>query len=217
MKMNIAIDGPSAAGKSTIAKILAKQLQYAHLDTGAMYRCVAYGAKLLGVDEQDEDALVKMIDALDIEFRGDGAVYIKGMDVSKAIRTNDISMSASKVSAFPKVRARLVEKQREIAKDKGYILDGRDIGTVVLPDAEIKIYMVASSTARAKRRYKEYLEKQIPAVYEEIYKDIEQRDYQDSHRAASPLKKAEDAVEIDTSDMTIDEVVNRILSIIQSA
>ena len=125
-------------------------------------------------------------------------------------------MSASKVSAFPKVRARLVEKQREIAKDKGYILDGRDIGTVVLPDAEIKIYMVASSVARAKRRYKEYLEKQIPAVYDEIYKDIEQRDYQDSHRAVSPLKKAEDAVEIDTSDMTIDEVVNRILSIIQS-
>ncbi|MCI9292800.1 MAG: (d)CMP kinase [Erysipelotrichaceae bacterium] len=216
MKMNIAIDGPSAAGKSTIAKILAKQLQYAHLDTGAMYRCVAYGAKLLGVDEHDEDALVKMIDALDIEFRGEGSVYIKGMDVSKEIRTNDISMSASKVSAFPKVRARLVEKQREIAKDKGYILDGRDIGTVVLPDAEIKIYMVASSVARAKRRYKEYLEKQIPAVYDEIYKDIEQRDYQDSHRAVSPLKKAEDAVEIDTSDMTIDEVVNRILSIIQS-
>ncbi len=109
-----------------------------------------------------------------------------------------------------------MEKQREIAKDKGYILDGRDIGTVVLPDAEIKIYMVASSVARAKRRYKEYLEKQIPAVYDEIYKDIEQRDYQDSHRAVSPLKKAEDAVEIDTSDMTIDEVVNRILSIIQS-
>lgn len=216
MKMNIAIDGPSAAGKSTIAKILAKQLQYAHLDTGAMYRCVAYGAKLLGVDEHDEDALVKMIDALDIEFRGEGSVYIKGMDVSKEIRTNDISMSTSKVSAFPKVRARLVEKQREIAKDKGYILDGRDIGTVVLPDAEIKIYMVASSVARAKRRYKEYLEKQIPAVYDEIYKDIEQRDYQDSHRAVSPLKKAEDAVEIDTSDMTIDEVVNRILSIIQS-
>lgn len=216
MRMNIAIDGPSAAGKSTIAKILAKQLQYAHLDTGAMYRCVAYGAKLLGVDEHDEDALVKMIDALDIEFRGEGSVYIKGTDVSKEIRTNDISMSASKVSAFPKVRARLVEKQREIAKDKGYILDGRDIGTVVLPDAEIKIYMVASSVARAKRRYKEYLEKQIPAVYDEIYKDIEQRDYQDSHRAVSPLKKAEDAVEIDTSDMTIDEVVNRILSIIQS-
>lgn len=215
MKMNIAIDGPSAAGKSTIAKILAKQLQYAHLDTGAMYRCVAYGAKLLGVDENNEDALVKMIDDLDIQFRMEGDVYIKGQDVSKAIRTNDISMSASKVSAFPKVRARLVEKQQEIAKNKGYILDGRDIGTVVLPNAEVKIYMVASSEARAKRRYKEYLEKQIPAVYEEIYKGIVQRDYQDSHRAASPLKKAEDAIEIDTSDMTIDEVVSRILAIIQ--
>ena len=211
MKINIAIDGPSAAGKSTIADILARKLRYAHLDTGAMYRCVAYGAIQQHIDLADEDALTKMLEHLDIHFNDAGEVWIGSENVSQSIRTNEISMAASKVSAHPQVRKSLVAKQQKIAENKGYILDGRDIGTVVLPDAELKIYMVASVEARAKRRYKEYVEKGMDADYETIYRDIEQRDYQDSHRKASPLKKAADAMEIDTSDMTIAEVIAYIM------
>ena len=216
IRFNIAIDGPSAAGKSTIAKILAKELGYAHLDTGAMYRCVGYYSKLHHVDQKDEDALVAMMKEMEIAFDSDGHVFINQEDVSTEIRQNDISMMASNVSAFPKVRAHLVNLQQKIAANKGYILDGRDIGTVVLPDAEIKIFMVASVKARAKRRYKEYLDKQIEADYDVIYKDIETRDYQDTHRVTSPLKKAEDALEIDTSAMSIDEVVIAIQSYISA-
>ena len=216
IRFNIAIDGPSAAGKSTIAKILAKELGYAHLDTGAMYRCVGYYSKLHHVDQKDEDALVAMMKEMEIAFDSDGHVFINQEDVSTEIRQNDISMMASNVSAFLKVRAHLVNLQQKIAANKGYILDGRDIGTVVLPDAEIKIFMVASVEARAKRRYKEYLDKQIEADYDVIYKDIETRDYQDTHRATSPLKKAEDALEIDTSAMSIDEVVIAIQSYISA-
>lgn len=215
MKINIAIDGPSAAGKSTIAKILAKELGYAHLDTGAMYRCVGYFALKNKVDMESETALARMMKKMKIQFDASGNVYINGEDVSQAIRENNISMLASKVSAFPAVRAHLVKLQQEIAKDKGYIMDGRDIGTVVLPDAEIKIYMVASVEARAKRRYKEYVEKKMAADYDVIYKDIEQRDYQDMNRKTSPLRKAKDAVELDTSHMTIEEVVAAIQSLIQ--
>ncbi len=211
MKINIAIDGPSAAGKSTIADILARKLRYAHLDTGAMYRCVAYAAIQQHIDLADEDALTKMLEHLDIHFNDAGEVWIGSENVSQSIRTNEISMAASKVSAHPQVRKSLVAKQQKIAENKGYILDGRDIGTVVLPDAELKIYMVASVEARAKRRYKEYVEKGMDADYETIYRDIEQRDYQDSHRKASPLKKATDAMEIDTSDMTIAEVIAYIM------
>lgn len=216
MKINIAIDGPSAAGKSTIAKILAEKLQYAHLDTGAMYRCVAYAAVRNGINMENEDALADMIKNTDIHFDSHGNVFIGDDDVSKAIRTNEMSMYASNVSTYPKVRKELVAMQQEIAKNKGYIMDGRDIGTVVLPDAEFKIYMVASVEARAQRRYKEYLEKNMKANYDEIYNDIEKRDYQDTHRAASPLKKADDAIEIDTSDMTIDEVVMEITNLLDT-
>lgn len=214
MKFNIAIDGPSAAGKSTIAKILAKELNYSHLDTGAMYRCVGYYSKIKGVDQSDEDALAALIDTMDIVIDSMGNVFINGNDVSKEIRENDISMMASNVSAFPVVRKKLVAMQQKIAKEKGYIMDGRDIGTVVLPDAEIKIYMVASVEARAQRRYKEYVEKHIPVDYDEIYKDIEKRDYQDMNRETSPLRKADDAYEIDTSQMSIEEVVAKIRHLI---
>lgn len=214
MKINIAIDGPSAAGKSTIANILAKNLGYAHLDTGAMYRCVGYLATCEHIDYDDEVALAALIDHMDIGFDEEGNVFINGLDVSKAIRTNDISMAASTVSAHPMVRERLVAKQQSIAEAKGYILDGRDIGTVVLPDAECKIYMIASAEARAKRRYKEYVEKGIPADYETIFQDIKQRDYQDMNRKTSPLKKAEDAIEIDTSTMSIEEVVSTIQGVL---
>lgn len=214
MRINIAIDGPSAAGKSTIAKILAKELGYAHLDTGAMYRCVAYFANTHQVDQQDEQALVAMIDKMHIAFDSMGNVYINQEDVSKQIREQEISMMASNVSTFPCVREKLVALQQEIAANKGTIMDGRDIGTVVLKDAEVKIYMIASVEARAQRRYKEYVEKHIEADYDEIYKDIEKRDYQDMNRASSPLKKADDAVEIDTSDMDIEEVVSAIRNLI---
>ncbi|MEG0330362.1 MAG: (d)CMP kinase [Longicatena sp.] len=214
MKFNIAIDGPSAAGKSTIAKILAKDLKFSHLDTGAMYRCVAYYAKNRGVDQSNENALTQMIEKMKITFDSLGNVFINDVDVSKEIRENDISMMASNVSTFPKVRAKLVALQQATAKGKGYIMDGRDIGSVVLPDAEVKVYMIASVEARAMRRYKEYVEKHIEADYDEIYKDIETRDYQDMNRENSPLKKADDAVEIDTSNMSIQEVVSAIANLI---
>lgn len=210
MKFNIAIDGPSAAGKSTIAKKLAKELGYAHLDTGAMYRCVAYFSKLKDVSFDDEEKVASLIDAMQIHFDAQGNVYLNDENVSNEIRKNEISMLTSKISAYPAVREKLVAMQQKMAEHKGYIMDGRDIGTVVLPNAEIKVYMVASVKARADRRYKEYVEKQIEADYDTIYKDIEQRDYQDMNRKTSPLKKADDAVEIDTSDMSIEEVVNTI-------
>ena len=210
MKFNIAIDGPSAAGKSTIAKKLAKELGYAHLDTGAMYRCVAYFSKLKDVSFDDEEKVASLIDAMHIRFDAQGNVYLNDENVSNEIRKNEISMLTSKISAYPAVREKLVAMQQKMAEHKGYIMDGRDIGTVVLPNAEIKVYMVASVKARADRRYKEYVEKQIEADYDTIYKDIEQRDYQDMNRKTSPLKKADDAVEIDTSDMSIEEVVNTI-------
>jgi len=210
MRINIAIDGPSAAGKSTIAKKCAKMLGYSHLDTGAMYRCVAYKAKQVGIDWEGESKLGEMIDSMKISFDSTGNVFIDDVNVSIEIRTNDMSMGASNVSKHPLVREKLVKMQQEIAKEKGYILDGRDIGTVVLPDAELKIFMVASSVARADRRIKEYIQKGIPFDRDEVIADIEKRDYQDSHRAHSPLKKADDAIEIDTSYLTIDEVVERV-------
>ncbi len=216
MKINIAIDGPSAAGKSTIAKLLAKQLGYSHLDTGAMYRCVAYQSIRQGIDEKDEEALAAMIDAMHIDFDSEGHVFINREDVSKEIRQNQVSMLASNVSVFPCVRERLVKMQQEIAKNKGYIMDGRDIGTVVLPDAELKVFMVASVEARAKRRYDEYIQKGIDADYETIYEDIKKRDYQDTHRLISPLKKAEDAIELDTSQMSIEEVKTAIEKMLAS-
>lgn len=206
MKINIAIDGPSAAGKSTIAKRLAKRLNYSHLDTGAMYRCVAYQAKRLGVDMSDESALAAMVDAMRIDFDSEGHVYINQEDVSAPIRENEISMLASNVSVFSAVRERLVRMQQEIAAEKGYIMDGRDIGTVVLPDAELKIFLIASVEARAQRRYQEYMEKGIQADYQTICEDIKARDYQDTHRPISPLAKAPDAIEIDTSHMGIEAV-----------
>ena len=213
-KMNIAIDGPSAAGKSTIAKLLAKQLKYVHLDTGAMYRCVALASKHHHLSVEDEEQIVSMIDKLEIVFDDLGNVFMNGQDVTKDIRENEISMLTSKVSTYPKVREKLVQRQQEMAKAKGYILDGRDIGTVVLPDAELKIYMIASVEARAKRRYQEYVEKGIDIAYDTIYKDIEERDYQDMNRKTSPLTKASDAVEIDTSSLNIKEVVDKILKLL---
>ena len=215
MKINIAIDGPSAAGKSTIAKRLAKALGYSHLDTGAMYRCVGYLAAQRGIDLHDEDALTEMTASMRIRFDSEGHVFLNEEEVSAAIRENRVSMLASSVSVHPRVRKLLVDMQRQMALDKGVIMDGRDIGTVVLPDAELKIFMVASVEARARRRYQEYLDKHIEADYDTICEDIKKRDDQDMHRAASPLTKAADAHEIDTSDMSIEEVCAAILSLVE--
>lgn len=215
-KINIAIDGPSGVGKSTIADLLAEKLEMTHLDTGAMYRCVAYYMLQNKVDLNNSEDLSNALNNIHISF-DKGAVYLNQSNVSKEIRTNEISMATSKVATLPTVRKKMVSLQQEIAKDKGYILDGRDICSVVLPDAEIKIYMDASSKARAERRYKEYIQKGIEADYETIYQDIVARDYQDSHREISPLVQAEDAIRIDTSNSSIEQVVEEVLNIINHA
>ena len=211
MKINIAIDGPGAAGKSTIAKCLAKKLNYVHLDTGAMYRSTAYKALQNHICLEDEEAVCKMLENTKIQLATDGSVFLDGEDVSDKIRTNEISLAASLVSKLANVRRMLVERQQEMAKEKGFIMDGRDIGTVVLKDAEVKIYMTATPMARAKRRYEQNIAKNIPTgSIEEIAREIAERDLQDMTRENSPLKKADDAVEIDTSDMSIEEVTEYI-------
>ncbi|MBB5183725.1 (d)CMP kinase [Catenisphaera adipataccumulans] len=212
-KINIAIDGPSGVGKSTISDRIAEKLNMRHLDTGAMYRCVAYYVKKNHVDYENKQALQEALDQIHIRFDGD-RVLLNGEDVSQAIRMNEVSMMASITSALPEVRQKLVSLQQEAVKDKGFIVDGRDICSVVLPDAEVKLYMDATPEARAGRRYKEYIKKGIEADYETIFQDIVARDYQDTHRAISPLKKADDAILVDTSDLTIDEVVETVLDII---
>ena len=214
MKINIAIDGPSAAGKSTVAKELAKRLGYTHLDTGSMYRAVAYITKEANIKIDDEEKIVNLINMSNIEISNDNHINVNGKDITEIIRSNEISMAASDVSKLKRVREALVAMQRKIASQKGYILDGRDIGTVVLNDAEVKIYLIASAETRAQRRVLQNKEKGIPYDYEQILEDIKKRDYQDIHRKESPLKKAEDAIEIDSSDMTQEEVILEILDII---
>ena len=215
MRINIAIDGPSAAGKSTIAKRLATQLNYVHLDTGAMYRCTALKALKLNIKLDDEDAVCEMLKSTDIKMTPDGQIFLDGEDVTKEIRNDDVSMAASDVSKLEKIREDLVKRQQEMAKDKGFIMDGRDIGTVVLKDAEVKIFLTASVEARALRRYKQNQELGIlDNDLEKIKEDIAQRDYQDTHREHSPLRQADDAIKVDTSDLTIDEVVDTIMKIV---
>lgn len=214
MKFNIAIDGPSAAGKSTIADILAEKLDYIHLDTGAMYRAVAYVCKQNNTPYENEDEVVELIEKMELEMKNDGSVILDGKDISLAIRSNEMSMGASNVSKMEKVREALVDMQRKISSKGGYILDGRDIGTVVLKDAPVKIYMTASAEARANRRLIQNQEKGIDGNYDEILADIIKRDYQDMHREFSPLTKAIDAVEVDSSNLTIEETVQSILDII---
>lgn len=213
-KINIAIDGPSAAGKSTIAKRLAVVLGYVHMDTGAMYRCCAWKAKQLGIDAANEDEIVSMLKQTNIVLKTDGTVWCDGTDVSQAIRHNDISLLTSAISQHPRVRAELVVRQQAMAKDKGFILDGRDIGSVVLPDAELKIYQIASVQTRARRRYHELLESGCDVSLANIEIDIMRRDKQDMTRASSPLVQVADAVLLDTSDMTIEEAVNTIVSLV---
>lgn len=215
MAINIAIDGPSASGKSTIAKELCKELNYKHLDTGAMYRCVALKVKRTDIDYDDEEEMKKLLESINIDFTPEGAVLLDGEDVSREIRTDEISMLASTVSAKPIVRKHLVKIQQQIAKDKGYVMDGRDIGTVVLPDAEVKIFLVASVETRAQRRFLENKQRGIECNLRELKQEIVERDYQDTHRKHSPLRKAKDAIEIDTSNMNIDEVLDAVLNIVR--
>jgi cytidylate kinase len=211
MKINIAIDGPSAAGKSTISKLLTKKLGYIHLDTGAMYRAVALKAVNKKISLDDSDAVCAMLKQTDIALKPDGSVWLDGRNVSQEIRTEKISLAASSVSRHPEVRKMLVKQQQEMASSKGFIMDGRDIGTVVLKDAELKIFMTATPEARAERRY---LQDKAAGIetgdVASIAEKIRQRDYQDTHREASPLRKADDAVELDTSSLTIDQTVDAI-------
>ena len=213
-KINIAIDGPSAAGKSTIADVLSERLGYTHLDTGAMYRAVALNAIRKQIPLDNEEKIVSMIRGMDLDMLPDGKVILEGEDVSEAIRTDEISMGASDVSKLKGCRTALVAMQQKICEGGGYILDGRDIGTVVLVDAPVKIYMGATPEARAERRMKQNLEKGLEADYETILEDIIKRDYQDMHREVSPLTKAEDAIEIDTSYMSIEEVADAVMEIV---
>ena len=215
---SIAIDGPTGAGKSTIAKHLAKELGFMYVDTGAIYRTVAYFFDLWGVSPKDIDGITRYIDELtvDIEYDEDGTQHMimNGMDVTDDIRTQDISQKASLVSAHAIVRDMLLDMQRDVAKKHNVIMDGRDIGSVVLPKANVKIFLTASPEVRAKRRTDELIAKGQKADYQKILKEIQQRDYQDTHREVAPLKMCRDSIKLDTSELDIEGVIAEMKRII---
>ncbi len=215
--INVAIDGPAGAGKSTISKGAAKELGFIYVDTGALYRTIALCAVRNGIIDNSGE-VVKMLDEIEVKLgfeNGVQCVYLNGEEVSPYIRTPEISMGASKVSAIPKVREYLLDLQRNIAKENNVIMDGRDIGTVVLPNAECKIFLTATPECRAKRRYKELIEKGEDVKYEDVLADVNERDYNDSHREIAPLKPSEESVIADTSELTLDESVALIVKIIK--
>lgn len=220
-QITIAIDGFSSTGKSTLAKQLAKQLGYIYVDTGAMYRAVAYFAmqnQLISVDSFNKVDLINQLKNIVLEFKfnnelGFAEMYLNGTNVEKAIRTIEVSGYVSKVAEVSEVRAKLVEQQQEIGKNKGIVMDGRDIGTVVFPDAELKIFMTASAATRAQRRFDELVQKGDSVSYDEVLKNVEERDYIDTHREDSPLVMAEDAVEIDNSHLTREEQFQAVLEL----
>ncbi len=215
--INVAIDGPAGAGKSTIAKAAAKELGFIYVDTGALYRAVAYNAVKTGAIDE-EQKIINMLDSTKVELKyvnGVQAVYLNGEDVSAFIRTPEISMGASKVSAIPQVRAFLLNLQREIASKNNVIMDGRDIATVVLPNADVKIFLFASPECRAERRYKELIEKGESVSFDDVLKDVNQRDYQDSHREIAPLKPSDDSIMADTSELTLQESIDLIVNTIK--
>lgn len=212
--LRVAIDGPGGTGKSSIAKAVSERLGLEYIDTGAMYRSIALKSIRMGVDAEDEPAVVKMLADTDIDFR-DNNVYLCGENVSGLIRTNEISMAASTISKLGPVRAKVDEVSRRIAAAKNVIMEGRDIGTAVIPDAEVKIFMTADPEVRAMRRYNQLLQQGNPADLEEIRKEIEARDYQDSHREINPLKQADDAVYLDTSDMNKEESIDAVCRLIK--
>ena len=220
--MQIAIDGPASAGKSTVAKIIAHKLNFTYIDTGAMYRASTWIARENNIDYGDERSILTAIDQEKIEFRfknGQQKIYAGNKDITQEIRTPDISANVSQVSALAGIREKMVSLQRQMAGEMNVVMDGRDIGTTVLPNAAVKIFLVASVHSRAERRMLDFKERGIKTnqSLEEIEHDISERDYKDSHRKISPLKKAQDAIEIDTTSMSVDQVVNAILSEIKKS
>ncbi len=213
--ITIAIDGPSAAGKSTVAKGVAKRLGFVYVDTGAMYRSVTLYALNHNIDCRNDEEVVRCLPEIKINLSIDGKVLLNGEDVTSEIRTQRVVDNVSYIAANKGVRLFLVEQQREMAKDISIVMDGRDIGTYVLPHADVKIFQVASIKERAKRRFLENISKGIPCTLEDVEKDLERRDYIDSHRDFAPLKQAEDAIAVDTSFMTADEAVETIIRIIE--
>lgn len=219
MSIAIAIDGPAGAGKSTIAKLAAKELGFIYVDTGALYRTIGLAATRRGYTAEDKAEIIAMLDGITVELafneKKEQIVLLDKEDVSGLIRTPEISMMASAVSAIPEVRAYLLDLQRNMAHTNNVIMDGRDIGTVVLPDAKLKIFLSASAECRARRRYDELIEKGMDVKFEDILRDVETRDYNDSHRDIAPLKPAEGAVMVDTSGEDLETSVNKLLNIMR--
>lgn len=216
MGYNVAIDGPAGAGKSTIAKLVAKEKGYVYVDTGAMYRGLAIHFLENGIEAEEKEKIAEACKDADVTIRyedGQQQVYLNGKNITAKLREEAVGNMASKSSAIPEVRAKLLELQRELARREDVIMDGRDIGTCVLPDADVKVFLTASVETRAKRRYDELVEKGVPCNLEEIARDIAERDERDSTREIAPLKQAEDAVLVDSSHMTIEEVVAAIVKL----
>ena len=219
--MRVALDGPAGAGKSSVAREVAKRCGYVYVDTGAMYRTIGYYCLKNNIDVHDPEGVKEALPHIQVDTRynqaGEQRMFLNGEDVSEAIRTPEGGMAASAVSAMPPVRAFLLQTQRDMAKKYSVVMDGRDIGTVVLPDAECKIYLTADPVVRAKRRALEFEQKGIAFDFDELLKEIKQRDYDDSHREIAPLKRAEDAYLLDTSDLDFEQSVNAVLQLIQKA
>ncbi len=213
---NIAIDGPSASGKSTIAKALAKNLGYTHIDTGGMYRTIAYQCIVNHIDLNDEASVVAMCKNTEISLQKDGSFIANGTDVSNLIRTDVVSQGASVISKYKEVRSTLVDQQRRIASKKGFVLDGRDITSVVLPDAEVKIFQTADVAVRAKRRFEEMVQNGQDVEFDDVYNDLVDRDHRDTTRSESPLIKVDGALEIDTTNLSIEEIVVLVMNYIES-
>ncbi|WP_163537670.1 (d)CMP kinase [Gracilibacillus sp. YIM 98692] len=215
LPLAIAIDGPAAAGKSTVAKRVAKALAYIYIDTGAMYRSLTYQALQEGLDINDESSIIELLHSITISLDQNQQVYVNKKNITEEIRSTDVTNHVSKIASISSVRKELVHRQQVLAANRGVVMDGRDIGTSVLPDAEIKVFLIASVEERAMRRHQENLQKGIPSDLDQLRKDIELRDKMDSERKVSPLKKADDAIEIDTTSLDIDEVTQRILQLVK--
>ncbi len=218
MVINVAIDGPAGAGKSSVAKAASAELGYIYVDTGALYRAVGVNALRKGIDTKDKEKVTATLNSITVELKfvnGEQQVFLNGENVSSEIRTPDASMAASNVSAIPAVREFLFDLQRDIAKNNNCIMDGRDIGTVVLPNAQVKIFLTAAPEKRAKRRYDELIAKGSKVEYNDVLEDLIQRDYNDSHREVAPLKPAEDSVIIDTTNFTLEQSINSVVNTVK--
>ncbi|MFC4387676.1 (d)CMP kinase [Gracilibacillus marinus] len=214
-KIAIAIDGPAAAGKSTVAKLVAEQMGYIYVDTGAMYRAITYVTIKNNISPDNSSAILNELKKSDITLTKEFDVFINGENVTDEIRSNEVTQLVSKIASIPEVRKEMVQRQQQLVRNRGIVMDGRDIGTHVIPDAEVKIFLIASVDERAIRRHSENKNKGIPSDVEKLKIEIAQRDKQDMERVTSPLKKAEDAIEIDTTQLSIKDVVNQIIKIVE--